>query len=243
MRSNIHVFGSVEETVQQLAAKMYALALNDDSEYFHLAISGGSTPLKWFKHLSAQYASLMPWSRFKVFWVDERCVPPDDSESNYGMARHHLLRHVGIPEDQVYRIRGEYDPYSEADRYASLLQENLPAKNGSPLFDLIVLGMGDDGHTASVFPGQIHLFDSEKLCEVAAHPETGQKRITLTGKAINNAHNVVFLVTGGQKAPVLNQIIDDNKQDLPASLVSPDHGVLEWYLDASAAKNLKSIKN
>ena len=182
----------------------------------------------------------MPWIKFKVFWVDERCVPPDDPESNYGMAHHHLFRHVDIPKNQIYRIKGEYDPRSEQERYESILRENIPLKNGLPKFDLIILGMGSDGHTASIFPDQMELFNSENLCEVSEHPEKGQKRITLTGKVINNAHNVVFLVTGDQKAPVLSQIINDNKQNLPASLVYPAHGLLEWYLDASAAKYLKN---
>ena len=235
MDQKVRVFNSADTTIQQMAEKIYSLSENIKNRYFYMAISGGNTPLKLFKHLCDQYTSLMPWSRFKVFWGDERCVPADDPESNYGMAYHYLFRHVDIPNDHIYRIKGENEPLSEAERYSSVLYNNLPFRNGFPRFDLIILGMGDDGHIASIFPDQMHLFDSKKFCEVSEHPKTGQKRITLTGRVVNNADNIVFLVTGDQKASALSQVIYDNNKDLPASLVRPYHGLLEWYLDASAA--------
>jgi len=242
MNPKVYVFNSADETVQQMAEKIYTTSTNLKEKHFHLAISGGSTPLKLFKHLRDQYASLMPWSKFKVFWVDERCVPPDNPESNYGMAHHHLFRQVDIPKNQVYRIKGEYDPRFEQERYESILRENIPLKNGLPKFDLIILGMGSDGHTASIFPDQMGLFNSEKLCEVAQNPEKEQKRITLTGKVINNADKAAFLVTGDQKAHVLKEVIEDNNPHLPASLVQPSYGRPDWYLDAPAAKFLKNIR-
>ncbi len=238
MKANVHVFNSADETIHQLAEKIYQASMNTEREYFHLAISGGSTPLKLFKYLGEAYASHMPWSKFKLFWVDERCVPPDHPESNYGNASQNLLSHVNIPENQIYRIKGENEPENESKRYSAVLSDNLPSSYEYPRLDFVILGMGNDGHTASIFPVQIHLLESEKFCEVAKHPETGQKRITLTGRLINNAAHIAFLVTGENKATTLSQVLDENKLDLPAALIDPNHGVLEWYLDNQAASKL-----
>jgi 6-phosphogluconolactonase len=238
MKSNIHVSKTVDETIHQLADKIYQASLNTETTYFHMAISGGSTPLKLFKYMGEAYASRMPWHKFKLFWVDERCVPPDHKESNYGNASQNLLSHVNIPENQVYRIKGENKPEDESKRYDNVLGENLPFLEGYPRLDFIILGMGSDGHTASIFPDQMHLLESEKFCDVAEHPETGQKRITLTGRVINNAAYIAFLVTGENKAHTSSQVMNENNRNLPATLIQPGHGVVEWYLDGQAASKL-----
>jgi 6-phosphogluconolactonase len=235
MNPNIIVFDTADATVHQLAEDLYDLISGKESEYFNVAVSGGSTPLKLFNCLREYYAKTMPWEKLKIFWVDERCVSPEDPESNYGMANHYLLQHVGVPNNQIYRIKGENEPRVESRRYASLLEKALPRKNHLPRFDLILLGMGDDGHTASIFPDQKELFYSERLCEVSEHPKTRQKRITLTGKVINNADQVAFLVTGETKANALNKIINEQIKELPASFVDPEEGKLKWYVDRSAS--------
>lgn len=238
MHSNIHTFDSTDETIRRLAEKIFKYAIRRDKEYFNLALSGGNSPLRLFQHLKEQYAMSMPWKAFKIFWVDERCVPPDHKESNYGMTYSNLLQHVGIPERQVYRIRGENPPEEESLRYASVIRDNLPEQNGFPGLDFVLLGMGSDGHTASIFPDQIHLFESKNLCEVTQHPDTGQKRITMSGRLINNAAYVTFLVTGEQKAASLSRVIQGKPISLPAALVHPTHGILEWFVDKHAAHYL-----
>lgn len=202
-----------------------------------IALSGGSTPQVWFDLLAEENSERLPWGELLFFWGDERCVPPEDPQSNYGMTRRHLFQKVPVDPSHVFRIRGENPPEAEARRYAQLLGDKLPESNEVPQFDLLVLGLGDDGHTASIFPQQIELWNSESCCEVAEHPETGQKRISLTGKVINNAKQVVFLVTGANKAGVLERIKDPQPgaEPLPASLVAPSSGRLLWLVDRQAA--------
>ena len=161
-----------------------------------VALSGGSTPKVVFDVLAADYGQKMDWSKVHFYWGDERCVPPDDEESNFKMTVDHLFSKIEVPKENIHRILGENDPNSEAMRYANLLEINLDRVEGIPEFDLVILGMGDDGHTASIFPHEIDLWDAEDHCVVATHPETGQKRVSINGKVINRAKEVVFLVTG-----------------------------------------------
>jgi len=141
----------------------------------------------------------------------------------------------------IHRIQGENKPEEEASRYEGLLESKLPNFNMQPQFDLVILGLGDDGHTVSIFPDQISLWNSKAYCEVAEHPETGQKRVTLTGNIINNAKEVAFLVTGENKAQKVLEIIDKkgNYNAYPASLVEPNTARLNWFLDADAGKLLE----
>ena len=218
------------------------------SEYFsnliakntisHIALSGGSTPKEVFKELAEHFKNKVDWSKVQFYWGDERCVPPDDEESNYKMANEYLFSKIEFPLANIQRIKGENEPAEEATRYSDLLEKNLPKFNMQPQFDLVILGVGDDGHTASIFPNQINLWNSKAYCEVAEHPETGQKRVTLTGNIINNAKEVAFLVTGANKAKKVLEIIEKegNYNTYPASLVEPRSGGLNWFLDADAAK-------
>jgi 6-phosphogluconolactonase len=164
-------------------------------------------------------------------------LPPEDDDSNYKMTVTHLISKIDIPRENIHRIKGENDPEYEAKRYAELLEERLPKVADIPQFDLIILGMGDDGHTASIFPHEIELWYSPKFCEVAVHPESGQKRVSITGNIINNADTVVFLVTGNSKADKFNEIKNrtGNYSNYPASLVQPKSGRLLWFLDEAAA--------
>jgi len=134
---------------------------------------------------------------------------------------------------------GENEPWMEAERYSSEILENVPLRLGVPRFDIIYLGLGEDGHTASIFPGNLDLFDSSRICEVAVHPATGQKRITLTGTVINNAARVIFAVSGRNKAEIVAEILENpSSGNYPASVVKPLSGRLTWHLDLEAASLL-----
>lgn len=236
----LHIYPSKEELAQNFAAHLAHLI--SQKEEVHVALSGGSTPKVVFQALAKQYASAIDWHRVHIYWGDERAVPPADAESNYKMAADNLLGSVALPESQIHRIRGEEPPEKEAIRYSSVLRENLPMVNGTPQFDLVILGMGDDGHTASIFPDNIRLWYARENCVVATHPETGQQRITITGKLINNAREVAFLVTGEGKSEKVREVIRqmDGYTAYPAALVAPNPGTLSWFLDMDAAAGLIS---
>ncbi len=201
----------------------------------HIALSGGSTPLAVFRQLAL---ATWPeeWENVHLWWGDERCVPAADPESNYGNSRKLFLDPLNFPDVRIHPIRGEDDPELEAQRYSHLLMGQLPVENGFPVFDWIWLGMGEDGHTVSIFPDQIELWGSDQPCVVASHPKTGQRRITITGGVINAARRVAFLVAGESKAHVVNEIVmkEGNYLDYPAFYVTPLSANLEWYLDMDA---------
>lgn len=236
----LRIYQDKQEVAEYFSDYLYDLAQTRDS--LHIALSGGSTPKVIFRHLVSAYGDSMPWEKFHFYWGDERCVPPDDKESNYKMTVDYLLSGIPVLPENVHRVRGEADPKEEAERYGALLEDTLSKVNGVPQFDLVILGMGDDGHTASIFPYNIELWDSPNVCEVAAHPDSGQLRVTLTGKVINAALEVAFLVTGASKADKVHEIINGvgDFEKYPASLVDPLSGHLLWFLDAEAAQKLTS---
>ncbi|MDP4207910.1 MAG: 6-phosphogluconolactonase [Bacteroidota bacterium] len=206
----------------------------------YIALSGGSTPQLMFEIIANEYKNALAWNRLHFFWVDERCVLSDDAESNYGNAYRLLFSKVKIPAGNIHFIHGGNDPLNEAVRYSGEILSFVPCVNNTPAFDLIFLGMGNDGHTASIFPGQTELFDCQAICAISQHPQTCQKRITLTGKVINNASLVVFLVTGSNKADKVKAIINSESISLlyPAKRIKPSNGALSWYLDKEAANFL-----
>lgn len=241
MKKTIKVF----ETIERLAAYFFKRISDDisrtpDGRFYSIALSGGSTPRAVFKYISENYSDKLDWSRVLVFWGDERCVPPSSEESNYKMASESLLKNVKIPDQNIYRIRGENDPLQEAKRYSEIADKMLPHQNEIPQFDLCMLGLGEDGHTASIFPDQIALINSERLFEVSLHPVSNQKRITATAKLINNSKKVYFLVTGESKAEKVVQIIEKKEgwELLPASHINPFEGELIWMLDKPAGQKL-----
>lgn len=242
MPPSVRVFPTREALAQSFAAILIKdLDRIESDHYYTIALSGGSTPEYIFSYLSDNYAGRISWEKLLVFWGDERCVPPEDRESNYRMAYESLLQNVPIPDANVFRIRGEDDPAAEARQYAELVTGVVPFFNGLPQFDLMLLGLGDDGHTASIFPDRPDLFTSSKLYEVAVKPDTGQKRITVTGRLINNASKVYFIVTGKGKASMVAKIIEgkSGSDQYPASLVKPASGHEVWMLDTEAAALLK----
>ena len=206
----------------------------------NIALSGGNTPKLLFSVLAEEYLDNIKWSKVNIYWADERCVPPESSESNFGEADRILFSKINAV-NIVHRIIGENDPSEEAERYSELLKHNLPAENDLPKFDLMLLGMGEDGHTASIFPDSIYLMKSDKYCETVVHPESKQKRITLTGKVINNSDRIYFLVTGKNKERVVKIISERKEESLayPSGHIKQKNGDVNWFLDSDAAGMLK----
>lgn len=210
--------------------------LLQDRDHFTVALSGGSTPKLLFELWAKEHRTAVDWSKISFFWGDERCVPPNHEESNYGMTKSLLFNHIDIPEKNIHRVIGEADPATEAERYGKEISDNTEELDGFPVFDLVILGMGSDGHTASIFPHQMELLESEAFCEVATHPESGQKRVSLTGSVINRANAVAFLVTGASKHEKVQQIFNKEAvaQEYPAAHIMPQSGDVHWFLDEAA---------
>lgn len=236
---NIIVSSSKESLAEEFAYMLQEMS--DTGDKIHVALSGGSTPKVIFDYISEELGEEILWDNIKFYWGDERCVPPTDSESNYKMTVDHLLSKIDMPEENIFRVLGENDPEEEAIRYSKVLDDELPIVNGIPQFDLVMLGMGDDGHTVSIFPDSISLWDASENCVVATHPDSGQKRVTITGKIVNNAKAVAFLVTGAGKAEKVHEIVmqEGDYAKYPASLVKPTSEDLTWYLDQDSAKSIK----
>ncbi len=207
-------------------------------ESAHVALAGGSTPRAANALLTAApRRDAVDWRRV-VFWFgDERCVPPTDPESNYRMNRETLLDPLGIDPARVHRMHGENEPASAAADYDVVLVRELGER---PRLDLILLGMGPDGHTASLFPGTIPALDDDKRCIAHYVPKLDRWRITLTPRAINAAHNVAITAGGTEKADALHGVLDGPRQTdvYPAQLVHPENGELRWFVDAAAAAKL-----
>jgi 6-phosphogluconolactonase len=238
----VKIFQDPYSLAKEFAGEMiYLIKLSTEkSKPFSVALSGGSTPEILFTLLSENYAKSVFWQFVHIFWVDERCVSPDDSESNYGMTRRKLLSNIDIPSTNIHRIKGEEDPENEVICYSEEILKFTEKRDGLPLFDLMILGLGEDGHTASIFPGHMELINSDKICDVALHPKTLQKRITLTGRVINNADFITFLVTGKKKEKIVKRIFNKSMDthNLPASYIVPIYGRLSWFLDREASSLL-----
>jgi 6-phosphogluconolactonase len=242
MNSNLFVCDTPPDTARAVAELILAKAREKikQSLPLNIALSGGGTPKLLFRLLADEYTDCIPWHFVRLFWVDERCVPPTHAESNYGMTYENLLKNVPIHDSHVFPIQGETDPNKEAVRYQKILETQLPIRNGIPKFDLILLGMGEDGHTASIFPNDLSLLHSDQHVAVSIHPVSGQKRITLTGPVINQADTVIFLITGPSKADVLKQIIrcEPGFEKYPASYIHTPAAPATFYLDKEAAAEL-----
>lgn len=235
---NHKIFATADNVVSSLADQLKAFSLQDSPA--HISLSGGSTPKMLFKLLATEaYANTINWGNLHFWWGDERCVAPDDQESNYGEANALLFSHIDIPSMNIHRILGENDPQSEAVRFAEEMKQFVPFSNGLPTFDWILLGVGPDGHTASLFPGATDYAD-DHLAVVASHPESGQKRISKTAQVLNNAKRITFLVLGSGKQDIIQQIHSTPAEQLPypAARIRAVHGITEWYLDNDAAQKI-----
>lgn len=204
-----------------------------------VALSGGSTPKRLYSLLgSLPYREAIPWPQVHVFWADERCVPPDHAESNFKLASDAFLSEVPLPAGNIHRIRAEEGPGKAARAYEEDLRTFFGS--GAPAFDLVLLGAGEDGHTASLFPGSPALEEKERISLPVYLERPQYDRVTLTLPALNHASHVVFLAMGRAKSGVVSAILEEkNPQRFPAGLVQPQNGDISWFLDKEAAEKLK----
>lgn len=243
MHATVTVVAS-NEALAEAAAQAVADAAEDavkQTGRFTLALSGGSTPRRLYARLaSPPFRSRIDWARLDVFWGDERCVPPDHPDSNYRLADESLLSKVPIPPEQIHRMRGEdSDPERAALDYSQELARVFSLKPGEhPRLDLVLLGLGADGHTASLFPGSPALNENRRLAVATYAEPIKAYRLTLTLPVLNAAAQVIFLVSGVEKAEVLRAVLQDRPApSRPASLVRPERGTL-WFVDRAAASRL-----
>lgn len=206
-----------------------------------IAISGGSTPKVMFALLAdpgQPFLKRVPWSSLDLYWVDERCVPPDHAESNYRMTKEAMLSKVPLPAEQVHRMEGELEPEVAASRYEAVIRNSFRLEGAqTPVFDLVMLGMGDDGHTASLFPHTEAINELGRLVTANCVPQKDTWRITLTWPVINQGRSVVFLIEGQEKAQVLHDVLlgPYSPEDKPSQLIRPASGRLDFLLDTAAA--------
>jgi 6-phosphogluconolactonase len=236
---DIRIFETPEEVAHAAAESFLAIAIASISAEgrFSVALAGGSTPRRAYQLLATEeYRNRIDWSRVHLFFGDERCVPPTHADSNYRMASEAMMSLLPIPSRNVHRIAGEGDAVANASLYEDDLRTFFDGAPW-PRLDLVLLGMGDDGHTASLFPETTAL--QERQAWVAANwvPKLNTFRITLTAPAINHAANVVFVVTGANKARRLPQVLRGARDPLklPSQLINPEAGSLVWLLDKAAA--------
>ncbi|HMF58480.1 MAG TPA: 6-phosphogluconolactonase [Pyrinomonadaceae bacterium] len=205
---------------------------------FIVALSGGSTPKALYERLARDAADDSVWPRTQVFWSDERCVPPDDEESNYRMANEALLSRISVSRENIHRMRGEDYPETAAADYSAVVGKILASR--SLKFDLILLGLGEDGHTASLFPHSPALEEREKLVAANWVEKLEASRLTFTVPLINRAVNVLFLVAGEKKREALRAVLSDtaDPREYPARFVQPSNGQLQFLVDEAAAIGL-----
>jgi len=235
------------EAVARRGADLFALAAQEAAAArpaFTAALSGGHAPRPLYALLARQqFAQKIPWRRVHLYWGDERCVAPDSRDSNYGMAHEAFIRHVPIPDDNVHRLRGEDDPEEAARAYERLLLQPpalaASSKADLPVIDFVLLGLGPDGHTASLFPHSPALAVEDRLVVVNEGEGTG-RRLTFTYPVLNAARRVLFVVTGAAKAGMVAEVLEGLRapEAIPAQGVAPVHGTVTWLLDAAAAGEL-----
>ena len=215
---------------------------NETRGQFSLAVSGGSTPRPMHRLLAkSPFFQEIPWHKSHIFWVDERCVPHTNPNSNYGAARKDFIDRVFKAGAKIHPMPVHMDPAKAAACYEKEIREFFKTHSGSiPRLDLIVLGMGTDGHTASLLPGQSVLFEKKRLISAVKGGEPNLQRLTMTYPLLNQAKEVVFLVSGEKKGHILKRILEKKDTTMPASGVAPESGKLTWLLDGKAARFLRS---
>ena len=240
---NIATYPDIDTLSQQAAH--YTVRIANQSIVTHgrftIALSGGSTPKKLYALLASEpYRSQVDWALVEVFWGDERCVPPDDADSNFRMAQEELLSKVPIAASQIHRMPADQPDHEAASLAYTVEIRHTFGTDGTPNFDLIQLGMGPEGHTASLFPHQASLHEQQRLVIPVTTPKPPPQRLTFTPPLLNAAHNVLFMVTGAEKADVVHTILEGDYQpdEYPAQIVRPTNGEVTWMLDTAAAGKL-----
>lgn len=241
----IRVFATAELVTEAAADLFLARAQQaiGSGRLFNVVLSGGSTPVRLFSLLAAEpYRDRIPWGHVHLFWGDERTVPPDHPDSNFGAANQALLAKLELPRANVHRIHGECrDPQQAAADYEAELRRHFGLAAGEfPRFDLVYLGMGADGHTASLFPGTEALAERRRLAVAHWVEMLGAHRITLTCPTFNRAACILLLVTGAEKAETLREVLEGaaDPPRYPVQLIRPDGGELHWYIDEEAGRLL-----
>ena len=242
IKPEIRIFDDLEELSRAAAELFIERAAHSAAErnQFLVALNGGSTPNRLFQLLATEFHGNVDWSKVHVFWGDERCVPPEDPGSSYGQARDMLLSHVPVPQANIHRVKGELDPAAASDDYARVLKEFASPPLDWPRFDLVYLGMGEDGHTASLFPGSPVDVSEPTLPVTAQYQDRPANRVTLTPVVFNSARMIVFMATGEKKAQTFAEVLSDryNPERYPAQRIRPDPGTLTWLVDKAAAGKL-----
>ena len=240
MKPTIRIFKDADELSRAAADLFVTLAVQSIRERgrFLVALSGGSTPMALYRLLAREP---IDWTRIHVFWGDERLVPPEDPENSYGQAREALLKHIPIPTENIHRVASELDPVAAARDYASILREFAAPPLDWPRFDLVLLGLGEDGHTASLFPGSPVDATEPVIAVTAQYQGRPARRVTLTPLVFNAARQVIFLVTGANKAVTLKGVFSDynSSEQIPAKRIQPADGQVTWLVDKAAGKEIK----
>jgi 6-phosphogluconolactonase len=242
---HIEVCRDLRDLSQTVAVEFIRLAKQSVAAagQFAVALAGGSTPKGLYSLLTAaQFRDAIPWSQIHLLWGDERCVPPDDPQSNYRMVHETLLSKVPIPAQNIFRMLGEKNPHVAASAYEETIRQFFHLSNGEmPSFDLILLGLGKDGHTASLFPGSEALRETRRLVTAPYVEELKTHRLTLTLPVLNHGANIFFLVAGKDKAAALSDVLQGkcNPKRLPAQWIIPQRGRLVWFVDQAAATLLR----
>ena len=240
MKPTVRIFKDADELSRAAADLFVTLAVQSIRERgrFLVALSGGSTPMALYRLLAREP---IDWTRIHVFWGDERLVPPEDAENSYGQAREALLKHIPIPTENIHRVASELDPVAAARDYASILREFAAPPLDWPRFDLVLLGLGEDGHTASLFPGSPVDATEPVIAVTAQYQGRPARRVTLTPPVFNAARQVIFLVTGANKAVTLKGVFSDynSSEQIPAKRIQPADGQVTWLVDKAAGKEIK----
>ncbi len=237
----LNIYDSKEKLSEEMTSWMCDLINStlQDQEFFTLALSGGETPQMLYKKLaSEEYKEKINWKRVHIFWGDERVIPFDDDRNNAKMAFKNLISQITIPPAQVHKMRVDIEPLFAAKDYENVLQTYFG--NTEKSFDLILLGVGDDGHTLSLFPGSLVVDEKQHWVNAVYNEKQKMYRITLMPSIVNKASRIAFMVTGENKSEILYRIIEGQYEPnvLPAQLIKPENGELHWFLDKNAAKKL-----
>lgn len=244
MKTDVRVFKD-KEALSRAAAGLFVEVADEalrEREKVFVALSGGSTPGELYRLLAEEeYRDHIDWKKTYVFWGDERCVPPDDPGSNFFQAQRVLLGHVPIPGENVWRIKGELEPAEASDDYAQTLKRFAAPGLDWPRFDLALLGMGGDGHTASLFPGSPVEMNEPTLPLTADYHGRPAQRVTLTPLVFNSARKIIFLVTGESKSIPLKDVLSDHHRPelFPAQRIRPIQGSVIWLVDEAAASKIR----